>query len=210
MNRYLSLVSILRVLDNSLGEWLIGFQRCLGSIRYPNGDIYRGQLEQGEPFGYGSFTSKNGDVYEGEWRAGLKHGFGRYVSQSRVKAWDSAAKLQPQEFRIRHIVGFNGTYPRKQYVSNDRYARWEDGVRVQDFITLQMIPPTALLYGRAGPHYYQEYANGIRRTPAAMLPMVTEKTNEIENLSRRLHNTRRGVTRHDGNGKLIIEPWDLI
>ena len=188
---------------------MIGFQRCLGSIRYPNGDIYRGQLEQGEPFGYGDFTSKNGDVYEGEWRAGLKHGFGRFVSQSRVKAWDTAVKLQqPTGLRLN---GLTETYPREQYVSHDRYARWKNGNQVQDFITLQMIPPTALLYGYRGPHYYQEYTNGIRRTPAAMLPMATDKTNEIQNLSRRLHDTRRGVsgvTPH--NGKRIMEPWDLI
>lgn len=42
---------LIQLIDSSLCKWLIGFQRCLGSIRYPNGDIYRGQLEQGEPFG---------------------------------------------------------------------------------------------------------------------------------------------------------------
>ena len=38
------------------------------SITYPNGDVYEGELENGERNGKGKMTYTNGIVYEGFWR----------------------------------------------------------------------------------------------------------------------------------------------
>ena len=137
---------------------------CTGSITYPNGDVYHGQLRIREvapwelkPHGHGKLTPQTGDASEGEWRAGLRHGFGRYISKEKVIAW----KLL--DFRGKKMLPPWG-HPRQKEVSNDRYARWEHGKQVQDFITLQMVPPV-LPFGDATwtNLHYQAYLNCICR-----------------------------------------------
>ena len=51
-----------------------------GTIRYPNGNVYTGQLKDGKPHGQGTNRWLNGDRYTGRWRNGLEHGRGTYVS----------------------------------------------------------------------------------------------------------------------------------
>lgn len=45
--------------------------------KYPNGDRYEGEWEDGTPNGSGKMTYANGDIYIGGWLAGNKHGKGR-------------------------------------------------------------------------------------------------------------------------------------
>jgi len=47
---------------------------------YPSGDSYYGQLSNGKPSGYGTYSYKNeGDKYEGYFTNGLRHGSGKYT-----------------------------------------------------------------------------------------------------------------------------------
>jgi len=43
---------------------------------YPNGDVYLGQLLNGEPHGQGTMKYADKSVYDGEWEEDLKHGTG--------------------------------------------------------------------------------------------------------------------------------------
>ena len=52
-----------------------------GSISYPNGDVYKGMLKNGQPHGQGVFKQgklmgSGASVYTGEFQGGLKHGYG--------------------------------------------------------------------------------------------------------------------------------------
>jgi hypothetical protein len=49
------------------------------TIRYDNGDIYIGQVDEtGIPHGEGEYTWEDGSRYRGSWRFGFKEGFGVY------------------------------------------------------------------------------------------------------------------------------------
>lgn len=49
------------------------------TIRYPNGDIYIGQIDEtGVPHGQGTYTWADGSRYVGTWMFGYKEGFGVY------------------------------------------------------------------------------------------------------------------------------------
>lgn len=46
------------------------------TIRYPNGNVYVGELRDGRPHGYGKMRYAGGETYTGEWSAGARHGWG--------------------------------------------------------------------------------------------------------------------------------------
>lgn len=48
-------------------------------IRYENGDVYEGEVQDGQPHGKGKYVYANGDVYEGDFSAGVGEGKGRYA-----------------------------------------------------------------------------------------------------------------------------------
>jgi hypothetical protein len=53
------------------------------TIRYPNGDVYIGQVDEtGVPHGEGEYTWADGSRYVGSWRFGFKEGFGVYEDLS--------------------------------------------------------------------------------------------------------------------------------
>ena len=45
-------------------------------MKYPNGDVYDGALEEGKRNGKGTMTYFNGDKYEGDWLNDLRDGEG--------------------------------------------------------------------------------------------------------------------------------------
>ena len=55
------------------------FGNCQGSLKYPNGDIYTGEFNYGQPNGAGKMTYVNGDLYAGNFFEGQKHGVGDYT-----------------------------------------------------------------------------------------------------------------------------------
>ena len=55
------------------------FGHCQGSLKYPNGDIYTGEFNYGQPNGVGKMTYANGDLYAGNFFEGQKHGIGDYT-----------------------------------------------------------------------------------------------------------------------------------
>ena len=44
--------------------------------KYPNGDVYNGEMKKGKPYGEGQMIYANGNIYFGRWFNGYKHGFG--------------------------------------------------------------------------------------------------------------------------------------
>jgi hypothetical protein len=53
------------------------------TIRYPNGDVYIGQVDETSvPHGEGEYTWNDGSRYVGMWRMGFKEGFGVYEDLS--------------------------------------------------------------------------------------------------------------------------------
>lgn len=49
------------------------------TIKYPNGDRFKGQMKNGNILGVGTLQYGNGDVYEGEFAKNLMHGKGTYT-----------------------------------------------------------------------------------------------------------------------------------
>ena len=46
-----------------------------GTLKYADGDLYKGYFKNGERHGPGSYTfADSGNKYEGEWEHGLKNG----------------------------------------------------------------------------------------------------------------------------------------
>ena len=55
--------------------------RCLGggsvkTVKYANGDVYKGEIKNGKPHGKGVYSFVNGDVFEGMFMEGKKSGKG--------------------------------------------------------------------------------------------------------------------------------------
>ena len=52
-----------------------------GTFAFLSGDVYRGELRDGQPEGHGIMTYANGSVYDGEWRDGQPedHGIMTYA-----------------------------------------------------------------------------------------------------------------------------------
>lgn len=51
------------------------FKGRQGKIEYANGDVYEGELRDGQPHGWGVLRSPDAK-HEGEWKNGKKHGKG--------------------------------------------------------------------------------------------------------------------------------------
>ena len=48
--------------------WRDGAPHGNGTMRWPNGDTYRGQWKKGMRHGNGTYTLRNGKSVTGEWR----------------------------------------------------------------------------------------------------------------------------------------------
>ena len=61
------------------GEWDESQKLFTGecSIRYPNGERYKGEVEANVREGFGTYYYENQDIYEGEWSGGRKQGQGK-------------------------------------------------------------------------------------------------------------------------------------
>ena len=53
-------------------------QNEFGTIRYPSGDIFEGELINGTPNGKGTLRFVDGSIYEGWFKDGFMHGEGKY------------------------------------------------------------------------------------------------------------------------------------
>ena len=60
-----------------VGEWVKGSPHR-GTITYPEGDIYEGEIKKRKMFGQGTFHYSSGDEYQGEFKNSLKDGYGVY------------------------------------------------------------------------------------------------------------------------------------
>ena len=83
--------------DSAEEEW----HNCFGSHQYPdgetfsgiwinnsyhkgvlvwqNGDVYVGEIKDGNPEGFGSYLLKSGELYVGEWTRGKRDGYGSNI-----------------------------------------------------------------------------------------------------------------------------------
>ena len=66
------------------GKWKNGIQNCVkGSIKFSNGDFYKGQLYNNTIWGFGTLWIKDiKEIYNGEFVNGIKNGYG-------ISYWDN-------------------------------------------------------------------------------------------------------------------------
>ena len=64
--------------DGSSDEWT----NCIGKRSWPDGSSYLGSWHQGRPHGHGTFVFNNGDIYTGQLRDGQREGKGEYTFTS--------------------------------------------------------------------------------------------------------------------------------
>ena len=50
-----------------------------GTLKWPDGASYQGDIRDGKANGKGKFSHANGDSYEGEFVNDQAHGFGEYI-----------------------------------------------------------------------------------------------------------------------------------
>uniref|UniRef100_A0A3P9C1B9 Alsin Rho guanine nucleotide exchange factor ALS2 n=1 Tax=Maylandia zebra TaxID=106582 RepID=A0A3P9C1B9_9CICH len=65
------------------GSWLAGRVHGRGTMKWPDGRLYKGNFKNGLEDGYGDCVIPNKllnktDTYQGQWREGKIHGFGKY------------------------------------------------------------------------------------------------------------------------------------
>jgi hypothetical protein len=56
-----------------------------GTFKFDNGDIYKGQWQEGKPHGSGLYEFSDGDVYKGESQAGAFSGDGTYTWKDKTR-----------------------------------------------------------------------------------------------------------------------------
>jgi hypothetical protein len=77
-----------------------------GRIEYANGDVYEGELSDGQPCGWGVLRSPYA-THEGEWKDGKKHGKGvlKYVDGDEYEGeWKEGKKFGQGNFRFSCIA----------------------------------------------------------------------------------------------------------
>ena len=66
MQRTITIKTLLFLLLISLAS--VSYGQNVETINYANGDVYVGEVRNGELNGQGTYTNVNGDVYVGEFR----------------------------------------------------------------------------------------------------------------------------------------------
>ena len=88
----------------------------MGRVQYANGDVYVGELKDGEAHGRGTYTFSSGDKYEGDWKDGKAHGRG-------TRTFSDGDKYEG-DFKDGKVHG-KGTYT---FSSGDKYVGdWYEG-----------------------------------------------------------------------------------
>ena len=57
----------------------VSYGQAIETINYPNGDVYVGEVRNGQRNGQGTFTYASGSVYVGEYRDDQRNGQGTYT-----------------------------------------------------------------------------------------------------------------------------------
>lgn len=60
------------------GNWKNGQlnDKTISTIKYPDGDVYNGQIHNNTMNGYGLFTYSDGEIYNGQYLNGVRTGYG--------------------------------------------------------------------------------------------------------------------------------------
>ena len=74
MQRTITIKTLLFLLLISLAN--VSYGQNVETINYANGDVYVGEVRNGELNGQGTYTNVHGDVYVGEFREDLFNGQG--------------------------------------------------------------------------------------------------------------------------------------
>ena len=59
-----------------------GMRHGMGTLRYRNGNVYKGQFNQNNIHGFGVMTWNNGNIYEGMWNLNVREGKGIFTSNA--------------------------------------------------------------------------------------------------------------------------------
>ena len=98
------------------GQWKDGNLNGVGTFKWPNGDVYTGQYKDDSRNGQGTYKWKNGDVYKGQYKDGVRTGVGTFK-------WENGAVYTGQ---IKDgIRNGQGTYTNPNGVK--KYGVWVDG-----------------------------------------------------------------------------------
>ena len=57
----------------------VSYGQDVGTINYPNGGIYVGEVRNDQPNGQGTYTFASGSIYVGEFRDGQRNGQGTFT-----------------------------------------------------------------------------------------------------------------------------------
>jgi len=74
--------------DCSFGDCKNSYSR----YKYKNGDIYEGQMTNGQPDIYGCMLFKDGSLYVGNWSEGKANGYGLLFDQISNKVYNTIFK----------------------------------------------------------------------------------------------------------------------
>eukprot|EP00241_Pyramimonas_parkeae_P022396 CAMPEP_0114297716 /NCGR_PEP_ID=MMETSP0059-20121206/12007_1 /TAXON_ID=36894 /ORGANISM="Pyramimonas parkeae, Strain CCMP726" /LENGTH=199 /DNA_ID=CAMNT_0001419977 /DNA_START=75 /DNA_END=674 /DNA_ORIENTATION=+ len=70
------------------GDWEVDMPNGQGSLKYPSGATYEGQLDNGRYQGNGKYTWPDGSWYDGGWMFNKFHGMGKFFDQSKDKTFE--------------------------------------------------------------------------------------------------------------------------
>ncbi|PFH38503.1 MORN repeat-containing protein [Besnoitia besnoiti] len=115
-----------------IGEWREG-QFVRGTIHFPTGDIYEGQVDNGAFHGWGRYTWADGEqFYEGAWDGGLMDGWGtlrvRTTSREGLIPGDDQKHSNSSSSPYRDVAGFfcRGSFhqaPKFQLIAQDEFSK---------------------------------------------------------------------------------------
>jgi hypothetical protein len=103
--------------------------------KYPNGDVYYGEIRQGKRNGHGTYIAANGDKYVGQFKAGNYHGPGIYTTADGREfegVWENSKLVRAEKINHPNRATDAAINAERSNIENERQQLAEERRRLEE------------------------------------------------------------------------------